>query len=160
VKFSYDLTYDAAPDAVLEMLSDPAFRDRVCEAVHGTDRAISIQGSGAGMVATIDQTQPARGIPAFATRFVGDQIQIVQRERWGTATSASMELEIPGKPGSFAGTIALVDSGAGTTQTVSGEVKVKVPLIGGKLEGLVGDLLRSALKAENRVGRAWLAGDR
>jgi hypothetical protein len=33
-------------------------------------------------------------------------------------------------------------------------------MIGGKLEGLVGDLLRSALKAENRVGRAWLAGDR
>ena len=33
-------------------------------------------------------------------------------------------------------------------------------MVGGKLEGLIGDLLRRALKSEERVGRAWLAGDR
>jgi hypothetical protein len=160
MKFAHDLTYDAPPAAVLEMLADPAFREKVCEAVQGRDRDVSITGAGAGMTVRVDQTQPARGIPSFATKFVGDQIQIIQHESWRTPTSATLELEIPGKPGAFAGTIALVAAGAGTTETVSGEVKVKVPLIGGRLESLVGDLLRSALKAENRVGRAWLAGDR
>ena len=45
-------------------------------------------------------------------------------------------------------------------ETVSGDIKVKIPMIGGKLEGLIGDLLTSALEAEERVGRAWLAGKR
>jgi hypothetical protein len=38
-----------------------------------------------------------------------------------------------------------------------GEVDVSIPLVGGKIEGLIGDMLVKALKAENRAGRAWLA---
>ena len=45
-------------------------------------------------------------------------------------------------------------------ETVAGDIKVKIPMIGGKLEGLIGDLLTAALKTEERVGRAWLAGER
>jgi hypothetical protein len=33
-------------------------------------------------------------------------------------------------------------------------------MIGGKLEALIGDLLTAALTTEERVGKAWLAGDR
>ncbi|MBA2465483.1 MAG: DUF2505 family protein, partial [Nocardioidaceae bacterium] len=40
-----------------------------------------------------------------------------------------------------------------------GEVKVSIPLVAGKLERLISDLLASALRSEQRVGRAWLAGD-
>jgi hypothetical protein len=43
---------------------------------------------------------------------------------------------------------------------VAGDIKVKIPMLGGKLEGLIGDLLTKALLTEQRVGRAWLAGDR
>jgi hypothetical protein len=34
---------------------------------------------------------------------------------------------------------------------------VSIPLVGGKLEGLIGDLLAAALRTEERVGRRWLA---
>jgi hypothetical protein len=33
-------------------------------------------------------------------------------------------------------------------------------MIGGRLEGLLADVLHQALHTEQRVGRAWLAGDR
>ena len=33
-------------------------------------------------------------------------------------------------------------------------------MIGGKLEALIGDLLTSRCRTEERVGKAWLAGDR
>ena len=36
-------------------------------------------------------------------------------------------------------------------------VKVNIPLVGGKLEGLIADLLLKALKAENKVGRDYLS---
>ncbi len=66
-------------------------------------------------------------------------------------------MEIPGKPGDMRGTVALRESGGTTTETVDLTVKVGIPLVGGKLEGLIADLLLKALRAENTVGRAWLA---
>jgi hypothetical protein len=160
MKFSHQMTYDAAPADVHAMLADPAFREKVCLAMHALRTDIDIVSAGAGMKVVVDQTQPADGIPSFAKKIVGDEIQIVQREQWKDDTAADLTVEIPGKPGALTGGIALTASGGGTTETVSGDIKVKIPMIGGKLEGLIGDLLTSALKTEERVGRTWLAGDR
>jgi hypothetical protein len=55
------------------------------------------------------------------------------------------------------GTVRLVGDSGGTTETVAVEVKVAIPLIGGKIEGFIGDMLVKALRAENKVGRQWLA---
>jgi hypothetical protein len=158
VRFSHQLSYDASLDEVAAMLADPEFREEVCEAMHASRHTVEVQGSGAGLTVVVDQTQPARGIPSFARKFVGDEIRIVQRERWTAGTGGSLTLEIPGKPGTFDGTVALAaDDAGGTVESFDGEIKVRVPLVGGKLEGLVGDLFRSALQAEERVGRGWLA---
>jgi hypothetical protein len=140
------------------MLADPAFREEVCQAMHASHHTVEVQGSGAGLTVVVDQTQPARGIPSYARKFVGDEIRIVQRERWTGGAGGALSLEIPGKPGTFEGTLALAgDAAGGTVESLDGEIKVRVPLVGGKLEGLVGDLFRSALQAEERVGRDWLA---
>jgi hypothetical protein len=160
MRFSHELTYDAAPAIVLTMLGDPDFREKVCVAMHTARHDVTVDGSGPGMSVVVDQTQPARGIPSFAMKFVGEEIRIVQRESWQDAAAASLDLEIPGKPGTFHGTIALSEKGSGTMETVTGEVTVKLPIIGGRLEGLVADLLRQALRAEERVGHAWLAEGR
>lgn len=157
MRFTHRLTYDATLDQVTEMLADPAFRNEVCETMQASRHTVAVDGSGAGMSVVIDQTQPARGIPSFAKRFVGEEIRIVQRESWTDGLGGPLSLEIPGKPGTFEGILALAADGTGTVESIEGEIKVKVPLIGGKLEGLVGDLMRSALQAEERVGRAWLA---
>jgi hypothetical protein len=58
------------------------------------------------------------------------------------------------------GSIVLAGAGARTVETVTGDIKVKVPLVGGKIEALVGDLLGHALDVEQRVGRTWLAEER
>jgi hypothetical protein len=158
MKFSHDMTYDATPEAVAEMLADRTFRERVCEAMESTRWDVSVDGAGEGMEVVVDQTQKAAGIPSFAKKFVGDKIQIIQRESWTSQTAAGLEIEIPGKPGHLKGQIRLAVDGDGTIETVSGDLKVKVPVIGGKLEDLVASLLRSALRTEEKVGRAWLAG--
>src|SRR5689334_14437797 len=159
-KFSHTMSYDAAPADVLAMLADPAFREKVCQAMHSTRQDVSIKGSGSGMKVVVDQTQPAKGIPSFAKKFVGDEIQIVQREAWTSEDGADLTVEIPGKPGEIKGSIGLAAKGSGTAETVEGDIKVRIPMLGGKLEGLIRDLLVSALKTEERVGRKWLAGDR
>ena len=158
MKFTHDMTYDASPDQVRAMLADPAFREQVCEAMKAVRHDVSIDADGDRMTVKVDQTQPAKGIPSFAKKFVGDEIRIVQHEKWSGSTAAGLEVEIPGKPGHMKGDIALEGNGSGTTETVAGEIKVSIPMVGGKLESMIGDLLRSALRTEEKVGRKYLAG--
>jgi hypothetical protein len=118
---------------------------------------VSIDSDDNGMEVTIDQVQAAQGIPSFAKKFVGDEINIVQQESWSSATEGDITVTIPGKPGEMKGTARLAESGGVTTETVDLTVKVNIPLVGGKIEGLIADLLLKALKAENKVGRDYLS---
>ena len=110
------------------------------------------------MKVVVDMVQAAEGIPGFAKRFVGDEIQLVQTERWSDIENGRVDVVIPGKPGQMSGTLALRESGGTTTETVEMEIQVSIPLVGGKIESLIADLLRKALKVENAVGRQYLAG--
>jgi hypothetical protein len=158
MRFSHDLKYDASPDEVHAMLGEPEFRERVCAAMRALRHTVAITGDADAMSVVVDQTQPAKGIPSFATKFVGSEIQIVQTEEWSGTTEAELTVTIPGKPGHLKATIALTGDGSSTVETVTGNIKVNIPLVGGKLEGLIGDMLGAALDTEERVGRAWLAG--
>lgn len=156
MKFSQEIRYAADADAVYAMLRDQVFREEVCEAGGALAHAVRITPSDAGMTVVVDQTMPAEGIPSFAKKFVGDKIQVVQKETWTSPSGADLDVSIPGKPGHMRGTITLTEADGETVETVAGEIKVSIPLVGGKLEGLIGDLLASALRREGKVGAAWL----
>ena len=153
----HELTYDAPMDAVAAMLADPSFREEVCEHQGVLRHLVSIDADDTGTEVTIDQVQAAHGIPSFAKKFVGDEINIVQEETWATPAEGVIRVTIPGKPGEISGTARLTGSGGVTTETVDLTVKVAIPIVGGKIEGLIADLLLKALKAENHVGRDYLA---
>ena len=57
----------------------------------------------------------------------------------------------------MSGTAAVAGSGDTCVETVDLTIKVNIPLVGGKIEGLIADLLLKALKAEHKVGREYLA---
>ena len=76
---------------------------------------------------------------------------------WLDTTTGSLSIESPGKPTSASGTIRLEPSGAGTTEVVELDIKVKVPLIGGKLERLMAEKVAAGMDVEHTVGVAWLA---
>jgi Protein of unknown function (DUF2505) len=158
MKFSHEIKYAAGADDVYAMLGEQAFREQVCEASGTLAHTVQVTPSGTGMDVVVDRTMPADGIPSFATKFVGDKIQVVQNETWTSPTGADLEVTIPGKPGQFKGTVRLAERGGETTETVTGDIKVSIPLVGGKLESLIGDLLASALRTEGKVGAKWLAG--
>ncbi|WP_210502705.1 DUF2505 domain-containing protein [Nocardioides xinjiangensis] len=148
-----DLTYDAPLEEVAAMLTDPAFREQVLDRMKVVRGEVTVE---AGVV-TIDQVQSAAGLPSFATKLVGDEIRIVQVEAWRTPGHADVEVTIPGKPGEMTGTAALTESGGRTTERIDLEITVRIPLIGGKIEGLVADMLGKALEKEHETGVEWLA---
>ena len=139
-RISTELHYEATPEQVRAMMLDADFRERVCAEQHVARHEVAVEGD----TVTVEQVQVARGIPAFAAKFVGDEITIRQSEQWGP-DSARVHVTIPGKPGEMSGTTTLRASGSGTAVLVDWEVRVQIPLVGGKVEGLVADLMLKAL---------------
>jgi len=156
-QITHVMTYDASLAQVAAMLADAGFRREVCERQGVIRSEVDVEPRGTGKVVRIEQVQAADGIPSFAKKFVGDEIEIVQTETWGSADRADVTVTIPGKPGDMTGSAVLPESGGRTTEKVDLTVKVGIPLVGGKLEGLIGDLLLKALRTEERVGHEWLA---
>ena len=157
-KVSEELRYDGASlEQVHEMLATPEFREQVCDRQGVLRHTVQIKRDDKGMTVEIDQIQAAQGIPGFAKKFVGDEINIVQSEDWTAPEKGNILVTIPGKPGEMSGTAMFTEDPKGTTETVNLTVKVNIPLVGGKIEGLIADLLSKALRAEHRVGQEWLA---
>jgi hypothetical protein len=157
MRFEYSLRYDASPAEVFAMLGEASFRKRVCEAQHVTQCSATVETGDEAMSVRLEQKRPSEGIPSFARKFVGDSIHIVQEEDWSSPTDAAVAVSIPGKPAQLNGTVRLRPDDAGTVETVSGELRVDIPLVGGKIEVLIAELLEHALETERRVGEAWLA---
>lgn len=160
MRFQHEQEYAASAAEVATMLADPAFRKQVAQAQNASDAEVRVDSAGASMTVVVDQTRPSDDIPAFARKLVGDRIRILQREEWTDPTRAGLEVTIPGKPGELTGTISLTEHGEGVRETINGELVVRIPLLGAKLEKLICDLLREALEVEQQVGRDWLAGRR
>lgn len=155
-RVSHTLTYDAPLAEVHAMLLDPAFREEVCARSKVLSATATLEELPAGHRITVDRVQSAEGLPSFATRIVGDSIRVVQAETWTSPEHADVEVTIPGKPGEMTGTSRLSETDGVTTQQVELEIRVRIPLVAGKVEKLVADMLVKALTVEQTVGREHL----
>ncbi|WP_121254921.1 DUF2505 domain-containing protein [Nocardioides ferulae] len=153
----HELRYDGSAEQVHAMLTDAAFREEVCERMKVVRGAVTVEPVATGTRVVIEQVQHAGGLPSIATKLVGDTIEIVQEETWTSTTHADVHVTIPHKPGEMIGTNELVEADGATTEIVDLEVRVRVPLVGGKLERLVADNLAKALKVEHAAGQEYLA---
>lgn len=159
MRFRHELTYDASPAEVFEMLADPAFREAACAAQDVISAEVTLERAGNGFTLTIDQEQRTDDLPGFARTFAGDSTRAIQREVWEDSTGGTLRIDAPGKPSEVKGTITLRPEGSGTREIVELELRIKVPLIGGKLEKLLAERVTAGMDAEHAVGIAYLKGN-
>jgi hypothetical protein len=157
-KIHQDLRYDGATvEQVSAMLGTKEFREAVCDYQRVLHRTVSVEEDSDARTVVIDQGHGTDRLPGFAKKIVGERINIVQSERWTGGTHGDITVTVPGKPGEMTGTATLAQDADGVTEKVDMTVTVRLPLIGGKVEGLIADMLTKALRAEHHVGREWLA---
>jgi hypothetical protein len=160
VRFERTHEWPAPADQVLAMLLDPAFRQHVCTAQDARSCEIDVTSDVPPTTVTVRLQLSMDGAPSAARKITGDHVRTEQEESWESASAAGLRIVIPGKPGQLVGRIRLDDNGDGTsTQRFDADVKVSIPLVGGKLEPLIGRVLGSGLRREREVGLRWLAGD-
>ena len=147
-----EFDYSAPVDTVRDLLKNSTFRESVCEAQHATSHTVSVEGD----VVDINYTQAVRRLPSFAAKFVGDSVEIHQREVWSGAT-ANFELTLPGKPGDISGTRTLTTTADGSREVFAVTAKVGLPLVGGKLEDLILQIFKRGAEREHRTATESLA---
>ena len=156
-----ELRYDGATvEQVYAMLGTKEFREAVCDHQRVLHRTVTVEQDGAAQRVRIDQSHGTDRLPGFAKKIVGGHINIVQSESWSGGANGRITVTVPGKPGEMTGAASLVQDDGGVTEKVDMTVTVNLPLIGGKVESLIADMLRKALDSEHTVGKDWLAGKR
>ena len=162
MQVSAQITYPAAPEAVFAMLTDEAFLTQVCTATGAVRHEVAVTLDGGGATVSTRRELPTDQVPDFVRRFVGETLTVVRVDTWAAASAdgsrrGEMVVEIAGAPVRLTGTLALTPDGASTVEDVDGELKASVPLVGGKVEKAAEPAIRSGLRKEEQLGKAWLA---
>jgi len=158
MRFTKAIEMPGGLDAVRDVLLDRAFREEVAREAGASEVRVDVDRAEDGSAtATIDTAQPTTGMPSLATKFLGGELRIHQEEHWASPTRGTLLVEIPGQPGRVKGSVTLEESGGVTVQTVDAEIKVSIPLLGGKIEKLIGSVLGHVLKIQAAKAGEWLS---
>jgi hypothetical protein len=162
MRYQHTLTYDAPAADVYTMLTDPAFQEKRSQWGRPVSANSSVTpGPGDGAIIGVTRTLTIDP-PSFLKALIGTQITIIETQVWGdsggaAARQGTLVVEIKGQPGGVNGTVKLAEADGKTTANVDAEVKVKVPLIGGKVESYVAGMLDKLLTKDAELGHDWLA---
>lgn len=132
----------------------------------GADEA-ALESMRVGSDGSIDvvTVQVLRGdrLPALVTQLHRGDLRIRRDEKWGPVVdgvaNATVLGSIPNLPVGLTGTgvLAPVGDSGGARLTFRATVEVRVPLIGGRIENLIGSQLVELLIAEQRFTTTWIA---
>jgi len=105
----------------------------------------------------------SQNLPGLITQVHRGDLRVRREEHWGPITdctaTASLAGEIVGAPASLSGTATLfpVAESGGSRVDFHVSVQVRVPLIGGKIEKIIGAQLASVVQTEQRFTAKWIA---
>ncbi len=156
-KFSYR---DSDVAAVYGLLVDQAFRTESCVNQGASDYDVTVEPHGEGATVTIVRTQPA-DMPDFVKKLTGSTVKVKQTEVWsgpdasGNRT-ADVKVSIIGQPAEMVGKAKLFAVDGGADFTVDGDVTVKIPFLGKKIEPEVAKAIRASLREEVEYGMSKL----
>ena len=130
--------YDADVETVYALITDPDFMRRKYDALGGKDISIDRSDTAGGCELTTRRTVTV-DLPGFAKKVMQPSNTAVQTESWSGADSdgrrvCNYHVEVQGLPSKITGTVVLSPDGGGTKQVIDADVKVSVPLLGGRLE--------------------------
>lgn len=160
-KISRRTDLPASPADVFAIISDEAFQDEKAQqgTLPGSDATVTTDGETVQVRST--RLLPSDGLPSIARSAVGDTLAIEEVHDWGApaadgSRTGTFTMQVRGAPVTMTGTLGLAASGAGSVQTIEGELVAKVPFLGGKIEDAAAPALEDAITAELDLIRARL----
>jgi len=148
-----DVSHDipAPVEAVFAVITGEKWADQKAEAFDDEARTESRTVNGDAVTLVMSRGLPP-GIPGFLEKFLPKGGRATQTEAWAAARdgvrSGTWQGEIPGAPAKVGGTMSLEPTATGTRYRILGEVKVSIPLVGGKAESFVAEMIEKLTASE------------
>ena len=155
-------TFDAPAEQCWAMFSDPQSHiSKFTEMGHIGVEVIEKKKTKKQLHIVITREVAVEGIPGFAKKFIRPQNTLVSTDTWndfGDGTyGGEFVLDTKGVPVKLSGKTLLEPAGDLTHYTVTLDLSVNVPLIGGKLAEFSKGIALESLDREFTIGDAWLA---
>ena len=161
MKMRVETTSAATVEQTFASRVEQGVRERACQESGALSYEVLIQHAADGGATVEVRRVMAPQVPDFIRRFVGDSITIDQVEQWsapgptGTRTAA-VKVTVQGQPASMTGSMVLSPTPEGSSELVTGEVKVGIPFLGRQIEPEIVKVIEGALRIEQRVGQDWV----
>lgn len=153
--------YSAPVEKLFALYTDEDFLTAMSQDGGATDVHVDVRRDGDS--ATVVTTRmEAVDVPSFARRILSDRMPVTQTEEWeppsGDGRRGTWKVSVKGVPSSMGGTYLLTADAQGARLVIDGQVKVSVPLIGGKLEKTAAEAFESSLRRQHEFTERRLAG--
>ena len=121
------------------MLADPAFQAAKVEATHPLSHTESVTAKGEQTEIVTSRVISTEEFPDFAKSMIGPKLRVTETLIWSRASAdgsrtGTIAITIGDAPIAMNGTVRLAPGGLGTRIDVDGDLKAKIPLLGGKVE--------------------------
>ncbi|MQA08334.1 MAG: DUF2505 family protein [Pseudonocardiaceae bacterium] len=153
--------FSEPPSVVYSALIAEAYLQARLAALGGTG-ALLLEHDITGVPATyhIRHGVPSDKLPSAARSLLGGDLIVDRRERWQADAGEyrnTIEAIIPGMPGEIQARMRLGRSADDDSELhTTGEVKIGVPVLGGKLERTIAEQVTALLIAEMDFTEKWL----
>ncbi|UVY82461.1 DUF2505 domain-containing protein [Brachybacterium sp. NBEC-018] len=162
MKLSENLTIPASAADAAAMYADESYAEVRRATLRASSASSRVEGDPAGaFTVRTEIAMTTEKVPDVARRFVGATVTIREEQVWSApgadgARTGTMSIDVAGTPATFTAALALTPQGEATSQVViDGDLTVKVPLLGGKLEKTAVPYVSKVLRAEERAARTY-----
>lgn len=138
------------------MVDETHLRDRLAAIGGSNAELVTFSSTGAKTTYQLKQGVPAEHLPSAVKAALGGDLVIQRTETWA-AGAGTVEVAVGSVPGRLEGAFTVLGNGSGSKTTLTGEVRVGIPLLGGKLEKLIAEQVAVLLDKESEFTSEWLA---
>ncbi|NIJ14722.1 hypothetical protein FHU38_005123 [Saccharomonospora amisosensis] len=150
----------SAADVYAAQTQQHALRARLDE-IGGKDSTLREHTATAdGVSYTLVQGIPAEQLPHLVQKMHSGDLEVQREHTWSAQQGryvGTVTVHVSAMPGHITARTELYDETSGSVLHTRGEVKVRIPLVGGKLEGFVADQVTELLEHEAEFTSRWLA---
>lgn len=154
MQLSFHHEYDGSVDEVVTLFRTPDFISDVAQHAGAQSHDVSVTDGVTNLRMTL-------ATPANVAKFVGSTADITMVFRWSEAEPSgtrrgTVDVAVKGLPVSVDAGVALSPTASGSAADYQGDLTVRIPLVGGKVEKLVAPFITEAFAGIERRAKVWL----
>jgi Protein of unknown function (DUF2505) len=156
-RFEHRATFSSPAGIVYSTLVDRGFLEERLRVLGGKNAAlVNYSGTGDKVSFRLRQGVDANRLPGAVKAILKGDLVVEREEHWADRSSTA-KATISGVPGEITSRTVLNERDGGCELVTTAEVRVSIPLVGGKLEGVIAEQVGKLLAAESEFTGKWLA---